>query len=247
MYNSLPRSIHIGIYHEPKVRLLPLTRKPADIEQNLYIRTDDPDLPAFYFDRAARSLICRTLSHIRTATIHPISSRSVQPKNQVIAHEDLLFPDPNEEDDFELPDEVEPFLNEADISNDLTADAIALWWAPFPYNNRSGHTERAQDLPLIKDWYLEHCPPGQAVKVRVSYQKLLKAYVLNKLHYKTPAPQTKRSLLRQLGQTKFFQQTRLDWVEAGLQVCRQGYNMLNLLIHRKNLNVRSSLGVVLLC
>jgi hypothetical protein len=28
----------------------------------------------------------------------------------------------------------------------------------------------------------------------------------------------------------------LDWVEAGLQVCRQGYNMLNLLIHRKNLN-----------
>ena len=32
------------------------------------------------------------------------------------------------------------------------------------------------------------------------------------------------------------QSTELDWVEAGLQVCRQGYNMLNLLIHRKNLN-----------
>jgi pre-mRNA-processing factor 8 len=30
--------------------------------------------------------------------------------------------------------------------------------------------------------------------------------------------------------------TELDWVEAGLQVCRQGYNMLNLLINRKNLN-----------
>jgi pre-mRNA-processing factor 8 len=28
----------------------------------------------------------------------------------------------------------------------------------------------------------------------------------------------------------------LDWVEAGLQVCRQGHNMLNLLIHRKSLN-----------
>ena len=36
--------------------------------------------------------------------------------------------------------------------------------------------------------------------------------------------------------TKFFQTTELDWVEVGLQVCRQGYNMLNLLIHRKNLN-----------
>ncbi len=28
----------------------------------------------------------------------------------------------------------------------------------------------------------------------------------------------------------------LDWVEVGLQVCRQGHNMLNLLIHRKSLN-----------
>ena len=37
----------------------------------------------------------------------------------------------------------------------------------------------------------------------------------------------------QLKATKFFQTMRLDWVEAGLQVCRQGYNMLNLLIHRK--------------
>ena len=35
--------------------------------------------------------------------------------------------------------------------------------------------------------------------------------------------------------TKFFQTTTLDWVEAGLQVCRQGHNMLNLLIHKKNL------------
>jgi hypothetical protein len=43
----------------------------------------------------------------------------------------------------------------------------------------------------------------------------------------------KKNLFRQLKATKFFQITRLDWVEAGLQVCRQGYNMLNLLIHRK--------------
>ncbi len=42
--------------------------------------------------------------------------------------------------------------------------------------------------------------------------------------------------LQALKATKFFQTTELDWVEVGLQVCRQGYNMLNLLIHRKNLN-----------
>ncbi|KAJ8079426.1 Pre-mRNA-processing-splicing factor 8 [Marasmius tenuissimus] len=47
---------------------------------------------------------------------------------------------------------------------------------------------------------------------------------------------TKKNPFCQLKSTKFFQTTKLDWVEAGLQVCRQGYNMLNLLIHRKNLN-----------
>ena len=45
-----------------------------------------------------------------------------------------------------------------------------------------------------------------------------------------------RYLFHSFKATKFFQSTQLDWVEAGLQVCRQGYNMLNLLIHRKNLN-----------
>lgn len=45
-----------------------------------------------------------------------------------------------------------------------------------------------------------------------------------------------RYLFRSFKATKFFQTTQLDWLEVGLQVCRQGYNMLNLLIHRKNLN-----------
>ena len=44
------------------------------------------------------------------------------------------------------------------------------------------------------------------------------------------------AVVQALKATKFFQTTELDWVEVGLQVCRQGYNMLNLLIHRKNLN-----------
>jgi pre-mRNA-processing factor 8 len=92
---------------------------------------------------------------------------------------------------------------------------------------------RAQDVPLVKQWYLEHVPAGQPVKVRVSYQKLLKSFVLNELHKKDPQAQSKQNLMRTLKGTKFFQQTKIDWVEAGLQVCRQGYNMLNLLIHRK--------------
>ena len=72
--------------------------------------------------------------------------------------------------------------------------------------------------------------------MRVSYQKLLKTYVMNQLHKKPPRQVKRKSLFKALKKTKFFQCTELDWVEAGLQVCRQGYNMLNLLIHRKNLN-----------
>jgi pre-mRNA-processing factor 8 len=52
----------------------------------------------------------------------------------------------------------------------------------------------------------------------VSYQKLLKNYILNALHHRPPKPTKKKSLLRALKNTKFFQCTELDWVEAGLQV-----------------------------
>lgn len=187
--------------------------------QVVYVRSD-PNLPAFYFD----------------PVINPISSRSVAPKNITVSHEDEIFGPGNDEDDsFELPEDLEPFMADEELYTPETASAIQLWWAPYPFDRRSGRMVRAQDVPLVKQWYLEHCPQGQPVKVRVSYQKLLKTYVLNELHKKRPKAQNKQNLLRTLKGTKFFQQTTIDWVEAGLQVCRQGFNMLNLLIHRKNL------------
>lgn len=60
------------------------------------------------------------------------------------------------------------------------------------------------------------------VKVRVSYQKLLKNLVLNKLHSRPPKAQKKKNLFKALKATKFFQVTELDWVEAGLQVRAHG-------------------------
>lgn len=150
LYNSRPRSVQIGSYHEP---------------HNLYIRTEDPDLPAFYYD----------------PIIHPISSRGVAPKNELVSHEATVFPPDfdDEEDEFTVPEGCEALLEDDEIETDRTADAISLWHAPFPYNQRSGRTVRAQDVPLVKDWYLEHCPPNQAVKVRVSYQKLVSCGVFS--------------------------------------------------------------------
>lgn len=122
--------------------------------------------------------------------------------------------------DFELPDRVEPFLSETPLYTDNTGNGIALVWAPRPFNLRSGHTRRAIDIPLVKDWFHEHCPPTHPVKVRVSYQKLLKCYVLNQLHRRPPKAMNKKYLFKILKATKFFQTTELDWVEAGLQVLR---------------------------
>ncbi|RCI05302.1 Pre-mRNA-processing-splicing factor 8 [Rhizopus stolonifer] len=203
LYNSLPRSVYVSWYHYPTV---------------VYVRSEDPDLPAFYFD----------------PIINPISSRTLHGAGT--EHEDEIFGDEDEDLEFKLPSNVVPFLEETDLYTDNTANAIALYWAPHPFDKRSGRTRRAQDVPLVKNWYLEHCPPEQPVKVRVSYQKLLKCYVLNALRQRPPKALNKKYLFRSLKSTKFFQTTQIDWVEAGLQVCRQGYNMLNLLIHRKNLN-----------
>ena len=143
LYNSLPRSVRISPYH---------------VTKNVYIRTDDPDLPAFYFD----------------PLINPISLWGATPKNvPLVSHEDaILGSNGPDDDDFELPEQLIPFLDEGPLENDITSDAIALWWARESYDQE------------------EHFPTVEGHQI-------------------------------------------FSDDEAGLQVCRQGYNMLNLLIHRK--------------
>lgn len=195
LYNSRPRSVRIAPYHFPSL---------------YYIKADDPDLPAFYYD----------------PVINPIST--ARNTRRVVESDD--------DEDLELPDDFFPLLEEEPLYTDNTSAGITLYWAPGPFNKRSGKTRRAYDVPLVNQWFQERVPHEYPVKVRVSYQKLLKNWVLSKLHHRKPKTVAKKSLMKALKATKFFQSTELDWVEVGLQVCRQGYNMLNLLIHRKNLN-----------
>ena len=63
---------------------------------------------------------------------------------------------------------MEPILKEWQLYTDNTANGIALLWSPRPFNMRSGTCRRAIDIPLVKTWYREHCPPGQPVKVSFS-------------------------------------------------------------------------------
>lgn len=206
LYNSVPRASVPSVYHRPA---------------SVYIPPEDPDLPPFFYD----------------PSLNPISSRGLIPNVNSFAEAIFGPVDQEEEEDWlEIPTGVDPLLADVPLYTPNTTGGIALYWAPAPFNKRSGRTIRAVDVPLVKSWYKEHCPPGLPVKVRVSYQKLLKSYVANELHRSPPKNICKRNLFRQLHATKFFQSTELDWVEAGLQVCRQGYNMLNLLIQRKKLN-----------
>jgi pre-mRNA-processing factor 8 len=198
LYNSRPRKITPAWYHHPL---------------SMFIKPDDPDLPAYYFDP-----VVNPIPHYR--------------RQGTTEQED----DDEEEDDWTLPDGVEPILDAAPLQGEDTASGIALYHAPRPFNMRTGKMRRAIDIPLVKQWFREHPPSTYPVKVRVSYQKLLKCWVLNELHHRPPKSLNKKHLFRAFKHTKFFQTTELDWVEVGLQVCRQGYNMLNLLIHRKNLN-----------
>jgi pre-mRNA-processing factor 8 len=111
----------------------------------VYIKAEDPDLPCYYFD----------------PLINPIASYNYAKRKDA----------DEEEDEFELPEFVEPFLKDAPLYTDNTANGIALYWAPHPFNKRSGRTRRAIDVALVKDWYQEHCPPGHAVKVETALKQ----------------------------------------------------------------------------
>lgn len=81
----------------------------------VFIKTEDPDLPAFYFD----------------PLINPISHRHAVKS---------LEPTLEEDGEFILPEHVVPFLQETALYTDNTANGISLLWAPRPFNMRSGIT-----------------------------------------------------------------------------------------------------------
>ena len=93
-----------------------------------YVKPDDPDLPAFYFD----------------PVVNPISafrSKSIKETDDT-------------EDDFSVVG-LEPLLSERPLYTDATAGGIALYFAPRPFNLRRGRTRRAFDVPLVNAWFKE--------------------------------------------------------------------------------------------
>lgn len=213
LYNSFAKNLHPCWYHDP---IQNYVRNSEDLV--------DLDTPAFSFSEQYNPIIPHKFS--ASAAESKLLDFALDEINAIISP--LMATDREGE--------------ELSMDHENTKSALDLWWAPYPFNRRSGKNVRAQDVALVKSWYKERPPPDSAVKVRVSYQKLLKNHVLNEL--KNPpgsksgskmANQKKVNLLKSLRATKYFQLTTIDWVEAGLQVCRQGHNMLNLLLHKRGL------------
>ncbi|KAI5957199.1 PRP8 [Candida jiufengensis] len=173
-------------------------------------KSDLSQLPAFTFNTKFNPIIPR--------------KQSKKPKEEMKLNFTPLFKSPKDTPALIEPESLKP--------------SIDLLSAPYPFNIRSGRMKRAEDVPITKSWYRNHIPRSSPLKVRISYQKLLKNSVINDLKTRKnrrSKSSSKANLLKSLRGTKFFQQTKIDWVEAGTQVCRQGFNMLNLLIHKRGL------------
>lgn len=133
LYNNRPRHVRLSAYHRPMV---------------MYIKADDPDLPAFFFDQL----------------IHPIpayasggGAAAGGPADGTVEAEVA-----DEDDEWELPAAVAPLLEEQELYTDNTAAGLALLWAPHPFNRRFGRTRRVLDVPLVNSWFQEHCPAACA-------------------------------------------------------------------------------------
>ena len=90
-------------------------------------------------------------------------------------------PLPDDDEEFELPEYVEPFLKDTPLYTDNTANGIALLWAPRPFNMRSGRTRRAIDVPLVKTWSVLELTPSTEVHLYIRCLLSLKVIITMRL------------------------------------------------------------------
>jgi pre-mRNA-processing factor 8 len=194
---------------------------------------DDPDIPGFFFHpifNPIRAVPCPVGSEVPSDLHLDRAAPS--------AGADIDWAEGELDDAFELPDGFEPFCAELPLESDPddVKSGIALLRAAAPFSGLKGNLKRAVDIPLISAWFHEHCPREQPVKIHRSYQRLLKGDVKRQLHAGKSKPGVHMRVIDQLAETKFFQRTRIDWLEAGMQLTRQGHTMLKLLLQMRNHN-----------
>jgi pre-mRNA-processing factor 8 len=67
--------------------------------------------------------------------------------------------DDDELEEFVLPEECStPLMTELPLYTENTTNGINLFWAPKPFNQRTGRSRRNFDIPLVSQWFKERCP-----------------------------------------------------------------------------------------
>lgn len=137
-------------------------------------------------------------------------------------------------------DRMTPFLSNATIDEAKLAQSLACYKSIYPFNGDRRKLTRAQDIALLKPLYTNRRPRRvMAPKTRRSYQRLLKETTKmrikkSKSHHSDA--KTAVNVIKLLANTKYFERTSIDWLEAALQLCQQGYQILQLLIHKRGLH-----------
>ena len=170
----------------------------------MYIETDDYDLPAFYFDPQLAPI--KRKKDVLSQKLRKNLIKNQQ-QQQMIAQQDrkqyvntLLASlsssgssnlssgssgsasssDLSSSSSTSKPKKAKKiaFLSDLPLYTDDTANAIALYNAPAPFNKRSDVTKRILDIPIIQPWLNKvHYPSN----IKLASQKLLKKWIKNKL------------------------------------------------------------------
>uniref|UniRef100_G0U334 Protein kinase A catalytic subunit n=1 Tax=Trypanosoma vivax (strain Y486) TaxID=1055687 RepID=G0U334_TRYVY len=216
---------------------LAVYRYPAEIR----VENDDPVMPCFSWNPSLNAIkaIQRTHPDITESLAFTLCSNTVRGASNYT----------EEEGTFQLPDEFAPLFEELPLEDVGTKQAIALSFAPYPFNEFEGGMKRRVDIPVAEHWCRDPptlLPSETHEKTLRSCTQLLKHHVSRNLKrdrlrtqfkVKDETQNTVRPVRRldDLANLKFFQKTKVDWLEAGLQLMRQGHNMLVQLINVKSL------------
>ena len=209
LYNSRPRNVSISSYHFPLM---------------MYLRCVDPELDAFSYDPCVCPVPYSKTIHDcdRDGGFHEINN---------------------------MPLDFMPFFSNLPLCTTSTAPAVELFWTNL--TSRREFPLCRTEIQLVNSWSKERSLDSLPAKVRISYQKILKQHTHNSMVKRkkdfgicekqdNPHQVSLRSSKQSLGdfllESRNFISSRVDWLEAGLQLCRQAHNMLTLLLQRRNMD-----------
>ncbi|EAN99773.1 PRP8 protein homologue, putative [Trypanosoma cruzi] len=230
LYGSVVEAVTVAPYHYP-----------AEIR----VENEDPALPCFSWNPSINPIKALKRNHAEvtvttTDVLCSVALQHVQDGEELVKTEEGICR-------VQLPANFAPFLEDLSLEDADTKQAMMLAFAPAPYNRFEGEMKRRVDIPVAEHWCRD--PPTLVTgdtrdKTLRSYTQLLKHHVAknlrrNRLQARKRHRENTEEVLQpsrrldELGRLKFFQKTKVDWMEAALQVMRQGHNMLVQLINVK--------------